>query len=79
MAEGLVDSIGYLDDAIAAAEGRVGARAGSAAVYQIMAPIDLFGGLAGVSAAQAPLNGAADIRALASELATPRLRYQVQF
>jgi protease IV len=79
LAEGLVDSIGYLDDAIAAAEGRVGARAGSAAVYQIMAPIDLLGGLAGVSAAQAPLKGAADIRALASELATPRLRYQVQF
>jgi len=79
LAQGLVDSIGYLDDAVASAERRLGRRAGSASVVRFEPPVDFLGALAGMSASQPSLRGAADIRALASELATPRLRYQVQF
>ncbi len=77
--QGLVDSVGYLDDAVAAAERRGGLRAGSAAVVRFEPPINVLGGLLGASASGPAIRGAADIRALASELSTPRIKYQVSF
>jgi protease-4 len=79
MQQGLIDSIGYLDDAIAAAEGRAGLAQGSAAIVRFEQPIDVFGGLLGASAKTPAIRSAADLRSLASELATPRLKYQVNF
>lgn len=47
---GLVDSIGYLDDAIAEVERRLGLAAGSARVVRLFEPASLFGsGLLGMS------------------------------
>lgn len=79
MQQGLVDRIGYLDDAIASAETRAGMAPGSAAIVRFEPPIALFGGLFGASKSSPAMRTASDLRALASELSTPRLMYRVNF
>ena len=80
---GLVDSIGYLEDAIATAESLAGLTAGAAAVSRLSRPAGLFDNPFGASA---PSGGAAlgqlghrDLRDLAAELAQPRVMYQLHW
>ncbi len=75
---GLIDSIGYLDDAITVAESMAGLRKGSSTVVVIRQPSSLLGQILGASA-QTPrttnLRDAEDIRTLVNELSSPRLMY----
>lgn len=76
---GLIDSIGYLDDAIVQAEVMIGVSAGSSDVVVLRYPPSLFGdGLLlqarHRSTAPATLDAEA-IRTFANELASPRLMY----
>ncbi|MBM4114575.1 MAG: signal peptide peptidase SppA [Phycisphaerae bacterium] len=81
---GLVDSIGYLEDAIAVAESLTGLAAGSSTVSRLSRPVGLFDSPFGV---RAPPSGASalgllsqrDLRDLAAELAQPRVMYQMQW
>jgi len=75
---GLVDRVGYLDDAIAEAEKKAGLPAGAAAVVRLDAPLTLFGGLW----AEGPVRGRSDdvldadrIRSFVNDLASPRVMY----
>lgn len=77
---GLIDSIGYLNDAIAAAETRGGVTAGMATVYLVRRPDSLMeallGGEArGPAATLTPSLDADSIRALVNDLAAPRIMY----
>lgn len=75
---GLVDAVGYLDDAIAHAESLAGIGGGRATVVRMRMP-SLFGGSLFAEAAGA--HGAATmmdadrLRALANDLASPRVMY----
>lgn len=76
LANGLVDQIGYLDDAIAVAEQRAGILSGRAEVVELTLPPSLFSanGILG----QAPSSRAIDaesIRMMLHELMTPRAMY----
>jgi protease-4 len=74
---GLVDSVGYLDDAIAAAESRAGIRAGRSTVVTLREPASLLGGLLGVRGDESArhLGDAESIRSWVNELGAPRLMY----
>jgi len=80
---GLVDSIGYLDDAIAQAEKMGGAIVGRSEVIRIEPPLALFGGLwaqerpAGRRFSDDALN-ADHLRSLVNDLAAPRVMYLVR-
>jgi protease-4 len=75
---GLVDSIGYLDDAIAAAEKRAGIPTGRATAVIVTRPPSLFGpggGLLGSLRPQVRSFDAETIRRLANDLGSVRLMY----
>jgi protease-4 len=75
---GLIDSIGYLDDAITAAEKAAGIRAGST-IDIYMLPPTLFGdGLLGIThqGKSDPLS-ADHIRSVVNDLAAPRVMYMM--
>ncbi|MBM4110367.1 MAG: signal peptide peptidase SppA [Phycisphaerae bacterium] len=81
---GLIDSIGYLEDAIAIAESLTGLTPGSAVVNRLSRPAGLFADP--FSARTMPTGGAAlgsflgrDVRDLAAELAQPRVMYQLHW
>jgi protease-4 len=80
---GLVDSIGYLEDAIAVAESLVGLAPGSAGVSRLSRPAGLFDNPFGASAspggAALGLLGQRDLRDLAADLAQPRVMYQLHW
>ena len=80
---GLVDSIGYLEDAIAVAESLAGLTPGGAAVSRLSRPAGLFDNPFGASApsGRAALGqlGQRDLRDLAAELAQPRVMYQLHW
>jgi protease-4 len=74
---GLIDAIGYLDDAVAAAESQAGLRAGSATVVVLREPVGFLGSLLGVRGTD-PLAGLRDadsIRSMVNELSLPRVMY----
>jgi protease-4 len=81
ISNGLVDQVGYLDDAIATAEKMSGISTGKAGVFILREPPSLFGnGLFGMN--QAPRKtGNSDwmdgerVRTLLNELAAPRVAY----
>jgi protease IV len=78
MEGGLVDSIGYLDDAIAQAESLAGLVRGRAKVLRIRKPPTLMGALTGAEAAgalSAPLLDASALREAFGDLARPRVMY----
>ena len=86
LVNGLVDSVGYLDDAITQAEKLTGLKAGTAKVYILHEPPSLFGnGLLGQAQTMRWQNGAAAtrsdmldadrLRALLNELSSPRVAY----
>jgi len=85
LANGLVDGVGYLDDAIAQAEKMAGLKPGTAGVYIVREPPSLFGsGLFAQMRGQAQGRSAASandvldadrLRALLNELAAPRVAY----
>jgi len=74
---GLIDAVGYLDDAIAAAESRAGIRKGRATVVILREPADFLGSLLGARGPELSqrLRDADSIRSLVNELASPRLMY----
>jgi protease-4 len=74
---GLVDAVGYLDDAVAAAESQAGIRAGRATVVILREPAALLGGLLGVQGTEPPrrLDDADAIRSLVNELGSTRVMY----
>ncbi|MHC4649998.1 MAG: signal peptide peptidase SppA [Planctomycetota bacterium] len=74
---GLVDAVGYLDDAIAAAESRAGIRAGKATVVIMREPVDFWGSVLGVRTRDrsARLGDADSIRSLVNELGSTRVMY----
>lgn len=74
---GLVDSIGYLDDAIAVAEARAGVTPGSSKVFIIRQPPTLMAALTGAQARDrsiTSLDGEA-VRSFVNDLASPRVMY----
>jgi protease IV len=78
--KGLVDAVGYLDDAIAHAEGAAGIPAGRAAVVRITEPPSLFGnGLLFQARTRAVPRSAgidaAALRSFVNELSTPKAMY----
>lgn len=75
---GLVDSIGYLDDAIAEAERAAGIAKGTASVTRFTQPVSLFGSPFGASSPVLGLAGR-DLRDVAAELSQPRLMYQLNW
>jgi len=76
-ANGLVDSVGYLDDAIAAAESRAGLAAGRATVVRLGSPPSLMDVL--FSSRSMPASQVSDllgdVRGTLAELAVPRAMY----
>ena len=74
---GLVDAVGYLNDAIAAAETRAGIRQGKSTVVILREPVDFWGSLVGVRAPDlsARLRDADAIRSLVNELGSTRVMY----
>ena len=85
VANKLIDGIGYLDDAIAITEQRIGIPTGSAHVVRLGWPPSLFGGwllqestpgsAARVASANSDGWNADDLRTFVNELATPRIMY----
>ena len=77
---GLIDGIGYLDDAITQAEGLAGLSPGSASVIVLREAVALFDDLLVSSRAglRSKLRDAESIRSLVNELAAPRLMYLMQ-
>lgn len=75
---GLIDKVGYLEDAIASAETLAGLTPGSATVTRLARPTGLFADPFGASLVP-PALGRADLRDLAAELAQPRVLYQMQW
>jgi protease-4 len=79
---GLIDAIGYLDDALADAEKAAAIRVGSAHVVKLHRPPSFFGG--GLELHQQAAKGAAfsldadAVRNLVNELTSPRLMYLMQ-
>jgi protease-4 len=74
---GLIDAVGYLDDAIAAAESSAGIRKDRATVVILREPADFFGSLLGARGPElsARLGDTDSLRSLVNELASPRLMY----
>jgi len=74
---GLVDAVGYLDDAVAAAETNAGIRQGKSTVVILREPVDFWGSLMGVRARDlsARLHDADAIRSLVNELGSTRVMY----
>jgi protease-4 len=75
---GLIDSIGYLDDAIVQAETIAGLTRGRASVVRLAEPPSLFGGILGAQArtqTRSDLFDADAIRGLVNDLNTPRMMY----
>lgn len=73
---GLIDSIGYLDDAITHAEKVSGISTGSATVVMLRKPSSLFGdGLFAQSRASTPFANADALRTWVNELSAPRMLY----
>ncbi len=75
---GLIDGIGYLDDAIAQAERLAGLTPGSASVIVLREAVALFDDLLLRSGIRSNLRDAESIRSLVNELAAPRLMYLMQ-
>ncbi len=75
---GLIDGIGYLDDAIAEAERRAGLSPGSASVIVLREAVSLFDNLLVNTGIRSTLRDAESIRSLVNELAAPRLMYLMQ-
>ncbi len=71
---GLVDSIGYLDDAVAEAERLAGLVPGRATVVILHERVSLLDSLLGVSASP-QLRGSEDLRTLVNDLGSPRVMY----
>ena len=77
LGHGLIDGIGYLDDAIAAAEKAAGLPGGRSTVVILRKTVSLFGGVLG-SAAPQPWQRLPDgesLRTLVNDLSAPRLMY----
>jgi protease-4 len=74
---GLVDAVGYLDDAVAAAETQAGIRQGKSTVVILREPVDFWGSMLGVRAPDlsARLRDADAIRSLVNELGSTRVMY----
>jgi protease-4 len=73
---GLIDAVGYLDDAIAKAEKSAGLGAGSATVVMLKQPPSLFNdGLFSKTRAATGGLDADELRGLVNELAAPRIMY----
>ncbi|MHC4140464.1 MAG: hypothetical protein ACYSUF_00830, partial [Planctomycetota bacterium] len=74
---GLVDAVGYLNDAVAAAETRAGIRQGKSTVVILREPVDFWGGLLGVRTRDlsARLHDADAIRSLVNDLGSIRVMY----
>jgi hypothetical protein len=72
-----VDAVGYLDDAVAAAESRAGIRQGKSTVVTLREPVDFWGGLFGVNARDLAtrLPDADALRSLVNELGSTRVMY----
>ena len=79
---GLIDGVGYLDDAITAAERQAGVRIGRSRVVVLREPPSLFGGggpwMQLMSADKAGRLDADAIRALVNDLGSPRLMYMMR-
>lgn len=69
----LIDQVGYLEDAIATAEGLARLRPGSATVIRLDAPPTFMSAL--LSAQRAPTTDATSLRSLLHELSVPRAMY----
>ncbi len=74
---GLIDQIGYLEDAIASAESLAGLTPGSSTVVRLGRPKSIFDAPFGATAPGFGISSAADLRDLATELAQPRIMYQL--
>lgn len=76
---GLIDSIGYLDDAIAEAERQAGLISGWSSVFMIIEPPKLFDGIPGLDVRSghrpAEIFDPETIRRVANDLTSPRLMY----
>jgi protease-4 len=74
---GLIDAVGYLDDAVAAAEQHAGLGAGRATVVILREPLPLLGGLLGVHGREPSrrLDDAEAVRSLVNELGSTRVMY----
>lgn len=77
---GLIDAIGYLDDAIAVAETRSGIATGAATVFMIRQPPTLASALFGAQASSRQSHAAStlnadSIRRLVNDLSSPRVMY----
>ncbi|MHC4947664.1 MAG: signal peptide peptidase SppA [Planctomycetota bacterium] len=72
---GLIDAVGYLDDAIARLEKQAGLRTGSSRVFRLVEPPTLFGN--GLLARRRPAEGvdAETVRSMLTDLAAPRVMY----
>lgn len=80
---GLIDSIGYLDDAIATAESMAGLATGSARVTITREPPSLFGrspvlGITGPARSETNVLDAQRLRSFVNELSSVRLMYLMQ-
>jgi protease-4 len=72
LSNGLIDGIGYVDDAIVIAEQRAGLTNGGPTVVQYSRATPSFGGLLGV---QSQGLSASDIRTMLQEFTMPKLMY----
>jgi len=72
LSNGLIDGIGYVDDAIVIAEQRAGLTNGSPTVVQYSRATPSFGGLLGVQSQEL---SASDIRTMLQEFTMPKLMY----
>ncbi len=77
LSSGLIDSIGYLDDAVTEAEKRAGVTPGESSVIILRQTMSIFDNLLISSPAgiRSRLRDAESIRSLVNELAAPRLMY----
>ncbi len=75
---GLIDSIGYLDDAIAQAETLGNVPAGRATVIRIRKPPTLFGDFMFAARQQRQPLDADQVRSFVNDLASPRVMYLMQ-
>ena len=72
LSNGLIDGIGYVDDAIVIAEQRAGLTNGGPTVVQYSRATPSFGGLLGVQSQEL---SASDIRTMLQEFTMPKLMY----